>query len=159
MMSVDAVKKATLFLTGFCVYLSIEVCWKGYSYPLMGIISGIAVLILDRLNNEISWDLDLVWQCLFGSCLITGFELVIGEIAKRTTLLPIMWDYTNVPLNFDGVICLPFSIVWMLLSSVAIFLADAINYYIFEDTDVPYYILFGRYRFEFKRKKCDEVKL
>ena len=68
-------------------------------------------------------------------------ELVIGEIALRTPLLPVMWDYSNIPLNFDGVICLPFSALWLLLSVVAIFLADSINYYVFGDTVLPHYAI------------------
>lgn len=67
-----------------------------------------------------------------------------------------MWDYGNLPLNFDGVICLPFSLLWILLSIVGIFVADAINYYVFEDTTLPHYILFGKVVFTFREKKCSQ---
>lgn len=63
-----------------------------------------------------------------------------------------MWDYSNVPLNFDGVICLPFSIAWFFLSILAIFLADAINYYVLDEPQVPYYNLFGKTVIKFKEK-------
>lgn len=147
-----------LFLVGYCVYIAIEVTYRSESYPLMGIVSGIAVLLIDRLNDEISWDLDLVLQASIFSAMITLFELVIGEISKHTSLLPVMWDYSNLPLNFDGVICLPFSLIWIMLGVVAIFTADAINYYVFEDTYTPYYNVFGIKRaIVFYRKKCDTV--
>ena len=35
------------------------------------------------------------------------------------------------------------------------FLADAINYYVFEDTGVPYYVLFGKIVIRFHKKKTD----
>lgn len=151
------VKKLVLFLIGYCAYITIEVTYRGESYPLMGIVGGICVLLIDKLNDEISWEMDLIFQCIIFSLIVTSFELIIGEIAKQTFLLPIMWDYSNLPLNFDGVICLPFSIIWIVMGAIAIFTADAINYYVFEDTEVPYYNVFGIKRaIIFYRKKCDK---
>lgn len=145
-------KSILLFLVGYCTYVSIEVTYRNISYPIMGICGGLAILLLDKINDNISWNVDLCLQGLFGSALITFFELIIGEIALHTFLLPVMWDYSNVPLNFDGVICLPFSIVWFFLSILAIFLADAINYYVLDEPQVPYYNLFGKTVIKFKEK-------
>lgn len=145
-------KSILLFLVGYCTYISIEVTYRNISYPIMGICGGLAILLLDKINDNISWNIDLCLQGLCGSTLITFFELIIGEIALHTSLLPVMWDYSNVPLNFDGVICLPFSIVWFFLSILAIFLADAINYYVLDEPQVPYYNLFGKTVIKFKEK-------
>lgn len=145
-------KSILLFLVGYCTYISIEVTYRNISYPIMGICGGLSILLLDKINDNISWNIDLCLQGLCGSALITFFELIIGEIALHTSLLPIMWDYSNVPLNFDGVICLPFSIVWFFLSVLAIFLADAINYYVLDEPQVPYYNLFGKTVIKFKEK-------
>ena len=117
----------------------------------MGVCGGILFWLIDSINNEISWDLDILLQGVLGSCAITLCELIVGE----TCLLlgkPPMWDYTNMPLNFDGVICVPFSLLWIGLSIVAILIADAINYYVFKEKPVPYYKLFGRVIFKFKKK-------
>lgn len=111
----------------------------------MGVCGGLCVVLLDKINDRISWDIDLSIQALCGACLITAMELVIGSIAKYTNFLPIMWDYSSIPFNFHGIICLPFFLIWIVLSIVAIFLADAINYYVFKDTIVPYYKLFGKF--------------
>lgn len=143
-------KNVILFLVGFCTYITIEVCWRGYSFVLMGICGGLAIVILDKINNKISWNVDILLQGLLGSVLITTFELVIGEIALHTSLIEAMWDYSNIPFNFDGVICLSFSVVWLFLSLAAIMLADAINYYVFHELPVPYYKLFGRTIIKFK---------
>lgn len=145
-------KSILLFLVGYCTYISIEVTYRNISYPIMGICGGLAILLLDKINDNISWNVDLCLQGLCGSALITFFELIIGEIALNTSLLPVMWDYSNVPLNFDGVICLPFSIVWFFLSILAIFLADTINYYVLDEPQVPYYNLFGKTVIKFKEK-------
>ena len=150
-------KNVVLFIVGFCLYITIETCFRGYSFPLMGCCGGLCVVILDKINDHISWDVDLFWQALSGGLLVTIMELVIGTIAKYTSLLPVMWDYSNLPLNLDGIVCVPFFIAWLFLSVVAIFVADSINYYVFEDTVVPHYLLFGgKIVIVFPKKKCDE---
>ena len=101
-------RKLILFLVGFCAYITIEVCFRGYSFPLMGICGGLLMVILDSINNYISWDIDLLLYGCIGSAIITFMELIIGEIWKYIGLAP-MWDYSNMPLNFDAVICLPFA--------------------------------------------------
>ena len=150
------IKNLVLFAVGYCAYIAIEVTYRNVSYPIMGVCGGLAVLLLDKINSNISWDVDIAIQCLIGSALITAFELVIGEIALRTNLLPVMWDYSNVVLNFDGVVCLTFSVVWAVLSAFAIMLADAINYYVFDEKPVPYYRLFGKVIFRFGEKARNE---
>lgn len=146
-------RQLILFIFGFCIYITIEVCFRGYSYPLMGLCGGLALIILDSLNNKISWDMDLILQATIGSIVVTLMELIIGEAFLYLNLSP-MWDYSNVPFNYHGVICLPFSIAWLLISIVGIFIADAVNYYIFEDLPVPYYKVLGKTCIRFKEKQC-----
>lgn len=145
-------KNLILFLFGFMAYITIEVCYRGYSYPLMGVCGGIAIVLLDKINNRISWDTDILIQGACGSLTITFFEYVIGELFLNR-VLPVMWDYSNVFLNYKGIICLPFSLAWVGLSIVAVVIADAINYYLLDDEEVvPYYKLFGKTILKFKSK-------
>ena len=140
-----------LFIIGFMTYITIEVCWRGYSFPLMGLCGGIAFVLIDRINNEISWDVDILIQGLIGSLIITFMEFVIGNLSLLG-IVETMWDYSNVPFNYKGIICLPFSFVWFLLSIVAVILADCINYYILNEEEIPYYKLFGKTILKFKSK-------
>ena len=149
------IKSLVMFIAGFCAFITIEVLFRGYSYAMSGVMGGLAVIALDKINDEISWETDLAMQALIGGAFVTAMEFAVGAIAKYTNILPQMWDYTDVPFNLGGIICLPFTIAWTLLSVLAIFLADAINYYIFEDTKLPEYILFGTFRIRFKPKKCE----
>lgn len=145
-------KKIIMFLVGFCVYITIEVCFRGYSYITMGVAGGLLFILIDGINNEISWDIDILVQCIIGSCAITGCEFIIGTVCNVFGL-PQMWNYSNMPLNINGIICLPFSLLWILVSFVAIIVADAINYYVFDELPVPYYRLFGKVIYRFKNKK------
>ena len=142
-------KFVTLFAVGFFGYAGIELLYRHYTYILMAICGGIAIVLLDRINDEISWDLDILIQGSIGSLIITGMEFIIGELYLRG-ILPKMWDYTTMPLNYKGIVCLPFSLAWVALSIVAIVIADWINYYIFKENATPYYKLFGMIIYRFR---------
>ena len=146
------IKNIILFLVGYCAYIAIEVTFRSVSYPLMGICAGLAVIIIDKINDYISWDIDIILQGVIGSIVITIFELIIGEISLRTELLPIMWNYSNVPLNFDGVVCVPFSLIWIGLSIIGILVADTINYYIINIQPCPYYKCMGKVVLKFRER-------
>jgi len=150
-------KNFVLFLVGFCGYITIECLFRGYSFALMGVCGGIAILILDKINDRISWDLNLFIQGLIGSCIITLMELIIGSLSLLG-ILPVMWSYVNMPFNFMGIICLPFTIAWIFLSIFAIFVADAINYYVFDEEPRPYYHITNGIVLQFKRKGHRDVK-
>lgn len=145
-------KNVVLFGVGMIAYMLIEQIYRGYTFFEMGICGGIAIIILDKINNYISWDMDILLQGCIGSALITGMEFIIGNLSFAG-VLPKMWDYSNVWLNYKGIICLPFSLIWIVLSIWAIMLADAINYYIFDELPIPYYRLFGKVIIKFKEKK------
>lgn len=146
------IKNIILFAVGYCVYIAIEVTYRGFSYPLMGLCGGLALMIMDKINDYISWDIDIIIQGSIGSIIITFFELIIGEISLHTDFLPIMWDYSNVLLNFDGVICLPFSLIWIGLSIIGILVADAINYYMLNIQPCPYYKCMGKVVLRFRER-------
>lgn len=70
-----------------------------------------------------------------------------------------MWDYHNMPLNIDDIICLPFSFIWIFLSIIAIFIADSINYYVFDETPVPYYKLSNKIILKYKKNHIKNKKI
>lgn len=137
------IKKLILFSVGFFLYSLIEILFRGYTYFTMGILGGIILLLVDSINNKLSWNIDLIWQGVIGSFAITTCELVLGEILKILNISS-MWDYSNMPFNYDGVICVPFSIIWIFISIIGILVADFINYYIFKEKPKPYYSVLGK---------------
>lgn len=137
------IKKLILFSIGFFLYSLIEVLFRGYTYFTMGILGGIILLLVDSINNKLSWNIDLIWQGIIGSFAITTCELVLGEILKILNISS-MWDYSNMPFNYDRVICVPFSIIWIFISIIGILVADFINYYIFKEKPKPYYSVLGK---------------
>jgi uncharacterized membrane protein len=80
-----------------------------------------------------------VQQSLIGALLTTFVELISGLILNVWLGLGI-WDYSNLPFNFMGQICLPFFFAWIALSCVAIILDDYLRYWLFHE-EKPHYQL------------------
>lgn len=49
-----------------------------------------------------------------------------------------VWDYSNMPFNLLGQICLPFTVIWFFLSAVAVVLDDWIRHILWGE-DIPHY--------------------
>lgn len=134
------IKNIILFILFGCFYVTIEVFFRGYSYPLMFCVAGIASVLIDKLNNILSWDMSLPLQVLIGTVIILALELSSGLFALHVLGVR-MWDYRNMPWNmFEGLLCPQFGLIWMVLTLGIIILADAINYYWLHDPDRPYYV-------------------
>lgn len=107
-------EQLAVFSTGAVAYSLIELLWRQYTHWTMGITGGACFLILYDLYNHFSnWKL---WKkCAVGSAVITGAELIVGIIVNLWQQWEV-WDYSQVPFNLMGQICLPYSFLWFLLS-------------------------------------------
>ena len=106
------VKHGLLFCIGGISYLGVELLWRGWTHSSMFFAGGSCFLLLGKLN-ETRPLLPLSLRALTGAGIITSVELLTGLIANRNYTV---WDYRNVPFNFHGQICLPFSLLWIPLS-------------------------------------------
>lgn len=133
-------KHAVLALCGGCVYSLIEMAWRGHSHWTMAVLGGVCFVLIGDINEFIPWNMPLILQGAIGSGIVTALELVAGIILNLWLGLGI-WDYSNMPFNFLGQICLPFSLLWVALSIVAVVLDDWLRYWLFGE-DRPTYTLF-----------------
>ena len=132
-------KYSMLFTYGGMVYMTLEEIFRQRTAYSMGVCGGLAFIIIGCLNNVIPWSMSLLKQCLIGGiCIVTPLEFIFGELINRTYEI---WDYRAMPLNFDGQICVQFTILWCFVSLVAIILDDYLRYYIFIE-EKPHYKLF-----------------
>lgn len=133
-------KNAVLLIIGGAVYFFIEIAYRGYSHWTMALIGGVMFLLIGGINEFYTWDMPLTLQGLIGALAITEVELVAGIILNCWLGLGI-WDYTDVPLNFMGQICLPFSVAWFFLAIAAVILDDYLRWKFFKE-EKPHYSLF-----------------
>lgn len=133
-------KHAVLALCGGCVYFLIEMAWRGHSHWTMAVLGGVCFVLVGDINEFIPWNMPLILQGAIGSGIVTVLELVSGIILNLWLGLGI-WDYSNMPFNLLGQICLPFTLLWVALSIVAVVLDDWLRYWLFGE-DRPTYTLF-----------------
>lgn len=131
-------KYAALFLIGGGVYFLLEVAWRGHSHWSMVIVGGICFVSCGLLNEVFEWQTPMWMQMLLSSLLITAAEFVSGCILNLWLGLEV-WDYSGMPLNLFGQICLPFMILWFFLSVAAIILDDYLRYWLFGE-EKPRYV-------------------
>ncbi len=122
---------------GGITYIIIELLYRGYSHWSMFIVSAIAFIFIGLINEFISWNMELWKQMLIGSGIVTVLEFISGYILN-IKLGWLIWDYSNVPFNIMGQICLPFSIAWFFISFIAIVADDYLRYWLFNE-EKPHY--------------------
>jgi uncharacterized membrane protein len=89
-----------------------------------------------------TWKTGLIWQCLIGGGIITIVEFIAG-IILNVWLGGGIWDYSHIPLNILGQICLPYSVAWVFLALAAILADDYLRYFLFEE-EKPKYTFFNK---------------
>lgn len=136
---------ATLWLWGGFLYTAIELLWRGYSHPSMFVVGGCCFVLIGGVNNFLPWELGLVWQALIGAAAVTIVELISGLMLNLWLGLGV-WDYSNVPYNFMGQICLVFSLAWVVLSVVGILLDDWFRWKLFDEVAPRYTFFTIRFR-------------
>ena len=115
----DFLKVLTFMSVGALGYGSMEILARGFTHISMGLLGGLCFCfigftgILRRQGR-----LTLMQQLLTATFFITTSELLCGLITNLIMGLNV-WDYSEVPLNYKGQICLPFSALWFAISYFA----------------------------------------
>ena len=103
-----------LFSIGGVSYGIIEILWRRYTHWSMVITGGICFMLLYRIFKKLV-HIALWKKCIIGSSLITSAEFVTGCVVNLWGKLNV-WDYSQLPANFLGQICLYYSFLWGLLT-------------------------------------------
>lgn len=102
-----------IFMVGFMGYPLLEIIWRGYSHPVMAFAGGLCFLIIYILSIKLS-GISIFEKALWGALAITFVELIFGYIFNIILGMNI-WDYSSIPLNFCGQICLEYYLLWTAL--------------------------------------------
>ena len=112
-----------IFITGALGYCLLEILWRGYTHPSMGIAGGLCLIGIYYISK---FRYSRLLRAFFSTLLITTTELIFGFILNIILNLNV-WDYSQTPFNFMGQVCLPFSLLWFVLSYVLILIIDFAN--------------------------------
>lgn len=124
---------------GGLIYVLIELAFRGRSHWTMFVVGGLCFWLIGLINEIIPWEMPLWKQCIIGAVIVTTVEFLSGCIINLWLGWNI-WDYSDMPFNLFGQICLPFSIAWVGLSAVAIVIDDYLRYWIYGE-EKPHYKL------------------
>lgn len=114
-----------LFSIGAVGYGLIEIIWRGYTHWSMLGAGGICFMFFGSISDKLK-KAGLFIKGLIGSTFITGVEFIFG-VVFNIILKKNVWDYSKMPLNIIGQVCMPYSCLWVLLSIVGIPFAGRIN--------------------------------
>ena len=140
-----------LFIFGGFAYILIELLWRGRTHWTMFILGGIAFVSVGLLNNILPWEMNFETQATIGATIITVLEFITGIIVNIIFKMNVQ-NYSALPLNIMGQICLPFSLLWLLFSGIIIIVDDYIRYKFFKEQKPKYKFLF------WKNKNRDDEK-
>lgn len=118
-----------LFLVGGMIYTGIEILWRGWTHWTMFLLGGGGFVVLGLLNEyKIPWHWCLLRQAIVGATIITILEFITGCIVNLWLGWGV-WDYSALPLNILGQVCLYYFLLWIPLCIVGIVLDDWIRYW------------------------------
>lgn len=129
-----------LFIVGGFSYFYIEILFRGFSHFSMIICGGAAFILCGLIDQVIKYNISLISQMLISTCIITVLELITGYIVNIRLHLNV-WDYSRLPYNFHGQICVAYSFLWLLLSLACIVADDLIRWKLFDEEKPKYRLI------------------
>lgn len=111
-------KQTVLFYLGGCAYMALELLWRGRTHGSMFLAGGTCFLLIGQLSRLLS-RIPLLLRAVAGAGIVTVVELCAGLLFNRNYEV---WDYRGNPGNFLGQICPMFTLLWIPVSLLAMFL-------------------------------------
>lgn len=130
-------KMLLLECIGGMLYVGLELLWRHRSHWTMFILGGLCFVLIGAINEIIPWCMPIWQQALIGAAIITSLEFLTGCIVN-VGLGWQVWNYSNMPLNLFGQICVPYMLLWIPVSLIAIILDDWLRYWLFKE-ERPHY--------------------
>lgn len=112
------------FFMGYFLYCLFEIDTRGYTHWTMALTGGLAMTVLYSINSRDG--MTLMKSCFLGALIITAMEFAVG-VFDNIIMRWDVWDYSDMPFNIMGQICLPFSFAWALMCIPAFYLCRMIR--------------------------------
>ena len=108
-------KACVMFYLGGGSYMALEFLWRGRSHGSMFLLGGLCFLLIGQLGKLLK-NVPLAVQLLLFSAMITFLELLTGLMVNGNYNV---WDYRAAAYNYQGQVCLGFSLLWIPVSLMA----------------------------------------
>ena len=108
---------AYVFLFGCFLYSLIEIAARGHTHWSMTLTGGVCLAFIYHISTESK--MNLMKRCFTGSLFITAIEFAVGVLVNIIMGWNV-WDYSHMPYNIKGQICLGFSGMWLILGQICL---------------------------------------
>lgn len=131
-----------LWIIGGFSYVLLEILYRGRSHWSMAIVGGLCFISVGALNEPRKHCRPKAFeeQAVMGALVTTIIEFISGLIIN-VYLKWEVWDYSNTPFNILGQICLPFTLIWVVIAAIAIILDDLLRHILFLKPLTKYWFL------------------
>ena len=137
----NIIKYGVLFVIFGTLYYFIEILWRGHSHWTMWLLGGfLASCVIGNINETLTEDMSLLYQGFISALGVTLAEFIVGLIINALLGWNV-WDYSNMPFNLYGQICLLYSCLWLLLSIPCVILDDYLRHKLFGEKMPKYRVI------------------
>ena len=106
-------------------YALIELAWRGRTHWSMMLAGGLCFVLFSEIARRYRGR-SLLGKAVAAALGVTLVEWFFG-VVFNVLLQMHVWDYSQVPFNFFGQICLRYTLLWGALSLVFLPVADRLN--------------------------------
>lgn len=141
----ERVLSMLLWTWGGTLYFLLEVAYKtatGHQESISWTMLVLAIILcipVERAGYQLPWECPLWLQAMACAALVTITEFAAGCVLNLWLGLDI-WDYSDIPFNLLGQICLPFSLAWWVLCFAFIPVFDWLRWAVIGGEKPKYYI-------------------
>lgn len=128
------------WLLGGSIYYFFEVLFRGFSHWSMFILGGLCLAFFYYQGKLLCWRDSLVIQTLRCMIFVTAMEFITGIIVNKYWGMDV-WDYSEMPFQLFGQICLPFAVIFGGLSVIGIILSGYMAHWFFGEEKPHFYII------------------
>ena len=109
---------------GYCL---LEILWRGFTHPSMAIAGGVSFVAIAYIQKAFK-PLRFIYRCIIGGLTVSVIEFLFGFVFN-IVLKRNVWDYTMMPFNLFGQICLLYTVLWCFVSAPMLILSDLLRQY------------------------------
>ena len=124
---------------GRSIYYGLEILFRGFSHWSMFVLGGICFLFFYIQGRVLSFQEPLWRQILRCMIFVTAMEFLTGLIVNKWLCWEV-WDYSDLPFQLFGQICLPFAIIFSGLCAIGIILSGYIAWGIYGEEKPQYHV-------------------
>ena len=125
-------KVSFLFVIGGSLYYTIEFLFRGRSHWTMFCVGGFIFLYAGHENDKLPSNCPL-WKLVLRIWAVTLIiEFLTGWVVNLRLGWQV-WDYSKMPVNLMGQICLPFALLFLPLCTAAVYLNGYMRHWLFRE--------------------------